>query len=616
MPPRLYTTASKARLTKRSVLHDSDDHDAANTKSHNNKLHDQQQHSSNAKKVLQENLESHHNPPSRDTPSGSLERNADQNKLPSGATRMSDVPIPIPDTGIHRSLDTTHAHSQSSSTKSSSSTTASHLPTASVPSHSFYSVLALPTTTLLASISTISQSQSLSQSVSSPLPSTAANLSASSSKGLHLSTLAISLLASGAALLLISIVIIIKVCTRPRRRTTPTPSLPILTDGFEDYKGSPPEDSPLFGGKERTSHQDFVWPVYPRPIPIPMPTEPVQVPTYSQVAHQAQLKVPEPVIASPRPIRQMQGAIRRLSMSWSGEEEPRQAHALSRDDPPLTADGHQVMERNKSSRKSVRHSLQQQQQSSRRRSHSQQQQSLAYDGADVMTPHVSHIGEATFGVPIAIATPSPAHGGRCRIKSSYFTTYPRASVAPASESTTNANFIQNAEAPEVPLQRSESRRNRDTRALAAALGLGSPSPICPPPPSPQPMDLDISHRRMSKKSFLSRAGDRTAEGQGRSRPVSAFSPTLDASSALGNLMLMDYGTSKSLANLSSLDGGYHHLDKPPRVPSPPPLPSLAQMGLERSLPEAFASYRSPTYSIFGLYEPEERSKKRVSQLRT
>jgi len=47
-------------------------------------------------------------------------------------------------------------------------------------------------------------------------------------------------------------------------------------------------------------------------------------------------------------------------------------------------------------------------------------------------------------------------------------------------------------------------------------------------------------------------------------------------------------------------------DKPPRVPSPPPLPSLAQMALEQHNPIAYAEYRSPTYSIYNLYDDNQR----------
>jgi hypothetical protein len=42
-------------------------------------------------------------------------------------------------------------------------------------------------------------------------------------------------------------------------------------------------------------------------------------------------------------------------------------------------------------------------------------------------------------------------------------------------------------------------------------------------------------------------------------------------------------------------------DKPPRVPSPPMLPSLAQMAMAHTNGQEYGDYRSPTYSLYGLY---------------
>jgi hypothetical protein len=104
----------------------------------------------------------------------------------------------------------------------------------------------------------------------------------------------------------------------------------------------------------------------------------------------------------------------------------------------------------------------------------------------------------------------------------------------------------------------------------------------------------------------------------------------DTTTALGNLMLMDYSsTFKSLASIPGQDvitappipvavpplamrnhnpKNYLSSEKPPRVPSPPLLPSLAQMALAHDNPESFANYRSPTYSIYGLYDSERKSR--------
>ncbi|KAI0306487.1 hypothetical protein B0F90DRAFT_1690294 [Multifurca ochricompacta] len=42
-------------------------------------------------------------------------------------------------------------------------------------------------------------------------------------------------------------------------------------------------------------------------------------------------------------------------------------------------------------------------------------------------------------------------------------------------------------------------------------------------------------------------------------------------------------------------------DRPPRVPSPPVLPSLTQMAMAHTNGQDYGDYRSPTYSLYGLY---------------
>jgi hypothetical protein len=92
------------------------------------------------------------------------------------------------------------------------------------------------------------------------------------------------------------------------------------------------------------------------------------------------------------------------------------------------------------------------------------------------------------------------------------------------------------------------------------------------------------------------------------------------SAALGSLMLMDFGaeptvnrgmsSTKPLGSNSTIPlkkTAPRNDGKPPRVPSPPPLPSLAQMALEHANPQAYADYKSPTYSIYGLYEHDRKS---------
>ncbi|KAF8212144.1 hypothetical protein K438DRAFT_1806044, partial [Mycena galopus ATCC 62051] len=165
-------------------------------------------------------------------------------------------------------------------------------------------------------------------------------------------------------------------------------------------------------------------------------------------------------------------------------------------------------------------------------------------------------------------------------------------------------------------RKSESRSERDTKALVSALGFGSPATVYPSSPQPtlypddslSVVDAKRAHKPVHKKPAPS---NRTSRVFGRAAENNGASPTVDATAALGNLMLMDFsGTGESTANLASASSAtlaprksvFRSDDKPPRVPSPPPLPSLSQMALEHTNPEAYANYRSPTYSIYGLYE--------------
>jgi len=247
-------------------------------------------------------------------------------------------------------------------------------------------------------------------------------------------------------------------------------------------------------------------------------------------------------------------------------------------------------------------------------------QSFAYDGIDVITP-------ASPG-----SVRSSPSGGRARIKSTYYTpgSYPRTSAAPLAWPKDRGQHGGPHSDRAHGLQRSESHRGRETQALTSALGLASPVP-----PSPHPTlypDDSISVIGEAKKVTVT--GIRTQK-----KPVpqaiinydEMSSPSTD-SAALGSLMMVDFAASKSTASLMDIrpseaaremrepqpQGGPSSgepktsmkkrvEDKPPRVPYPPPLPSLAQMTLAHANPEAYADYHSPTFSIYGLYDGDRRS---------
>ena len=92
----------------------------------------------------------------------------------------------------------------------------------------------------------------------------------------QLSTTIITLLTFGGAFLVIAILIGVKLWIQPRRRSHPTPSLPILQDAFPPAR-KVGDESPLFGGKERLSSQTanggvpWTWTQYQSGIPKPVP---------------------------------------------------------------------------------------------------------------------------------------------------------------------------------------------------------------------------------------------------------------------------------------------------------------------------------------------------------
>jgi hypothetical protein len=286
-----------------------------------------------------------------------------------------------------------------------------------------------------------------------------------------------------------------------------------------------------------------------------------------------------------------------------------------RQETSFTADGHDVIKRSKSKIANKRQS--QASFDDTKRESTASFVGLAYDGDGVTTPasvdYNNHVLEET---PVM----DEEFQGRTRVKSGYFAagTYPRMSTLPsASYSIATAtrinvsqrnSFSRDKFSPHKP----NSKRLRDTQALTHALGLTSPrteDDISSPQPTLYPDDsVSITELKRPKKR---NASDRKLVEAAPDLPV-----VVPKDEATDNDTLMPVnlaGSEMSLSGLPSTSGiarppslHLRNTDKPPRVPSPPPLPSLTQMGLAHSNPEAYASYRSPTYSLYGLYESPDR----------
>lgn len=207
--------------------------------------------------------------------------------------------------------------------------------------------------------------------------------------------------------------------------------------------------------------------------------------------------------------------------------------------------------------------------------------------------------------------PAVAQEGRARVQSSYFVNRPftRFSVLPETYAIGTATKVNLTHAHahsienEVNLttQMSDDQRERQTEALAHVLGLPSPRceyVVCSPQPSLYPDDS--THTR---DSWDPSSGSIVTMESGSSL-LGSSNQTFDNLEKLSGV-LENESTPKTKRLKKKT--GRRDSDKPPRVPSPPPLPSLTQMGLEHANPEAYSNYRSPTYSIYGLYDGERKS---------
>ena len=487
-----------------------------------------------------------------------------------------------------------------------------------------------------------------SSSISLPIQTSPPNTPVDASetvKGHVINAAIIVLLTVGSALVLVGACIVIKMCTRPRRKF-PVPSLPIIREPEEDEDFFDDKESPIFGGNERFSPMPGVpggptwtWVQYPhtklaqpavQTSGFPMNTNGTRFALATEDPYATDSSQPTAHSLPTRPSTTANlGANRRISIqSFASLYSPRVyaniGQAITQDQAtigtPFTADGHDVMKRSKSKTSPNRRSQLGLDDSKRRRESAMSCVGLAYDGEDVASPaQIDYTPEKT---PVMGST----YEGRERIKSGYFTAgnYPRISTLPSTSysiaTATRINVGQrNSFSKDKYIPGSSSKRQRDTQALSYALGLTTPETkysAQSPQPSLYPDDsMSVMDAKWSKKRQNEDIPD-----------VPVIVPT-ERPSRTG-LMEMDFGVSQMSLSALTMDGGddnqetadaysrarrgastgfsYRNTDKPPRVPSPPPLPSLAQMALQQHNPEAYASYRSPTYSLYGLYESSDR----------
>ncbi|KAI8998643.1 hypothetical protein BD414DRAFT_519757 [Trametes punicea] len=500
----------------------------------------------------------------------------------------------------------------------------------------------------------------------------------------HLPAALIVLVSVGLSFLILGAFIVWRARRRPRKRSCPTPSLPILQDPFTDQDFKVDEES-LFGGQERgsavarpNSNGLWTWTQYtPRPsaqvlgnkstMSDTIVTDPPKV-AQTLPFHEKTMPPPAPPpvhVALPDdrarenpPLQQMQSALTRatnrvstLSMSiYPTSPQSNSGIGLALGGmSPLTADGTPVLQRKPSanrlskSQRSMRHSL--------AATEYLDMQADIYGGAQF----ASHYPSTSPRPPPSTAMPSkPAlrkstsiGQGRARVKAPYnpgagavlrssstvagITTLARGNRSSVMAPSEETQYIL---PPLSPALKSDARRERDTRALTTAMGLTTPDVNDLSPLSPQPTlypddSITLAGERQRSRTEEQEKGSMRTGGHDRVQSE-AMSPGMEASARLGNLMLAEFTSMASLPSTRTVAnaGGTNAAggitasgsksrvvrknvrpdDKPPRVPSPPPLPSLAQMAMAHANPEEYADYRSPTYSIYGLYEAERKSR--------
>ncbi|KAH9843072.1 uncharacterized protein C8Q71DRAFT_699598 [Rhodofomes roseus] len=421
--------------------------------------------------------------------------------------------------------------------------------------------------------------------------------------------------------------------TLAAKRFCPTPSLPILQDPFADQVAAGDEES-LFGGKERLSGQPpsnaaWTWTHYSHPSLTKTPLTSGARHGFDMVAASEKTMTQAQATVKPSmdggflemskngtsylkpshgPPTQITRAVKRVSIAspsiYPGT--PQSAYGIAVGSAsPLTADGMPLLQRSVSKA------------STRRRSRSRRSLQLAsLDKEEESAEHGDadpydglRLSTAVIPQPAPALKKSSSVQGRARVKAPYAP----GSVLRASSTmgalATQANPFDDSQyvlPPLSPALKTEATRERDTKALATALGLASPAPLSRPTTVHLEDSVTLVGERRKSRPL----------SQVRSRPQSQMlSPNMEASARLGNLMLANFSSMTSLPSTSTAETGSGRNrpmrkrtdDKPPRVPSPPPMPSLAQMALAHTNPEEFADYKSPTYSIYGLYEADRKS---------
>jgi hypothetical protein len=425
---------------------------------------------------------------------------------------------------------------------------------------------------------------------------------------------------------------------RSRRRYLRTPSLPIPQDTFPDPQA---EESPIFGGKERfsagtTGKEKWTWTQYRSKSPL---REPEKDPFSDSFAKPYQssnnLHPNEPSVRKPGFLQRSLSHISALSAYSTAKSDvaglamnastPAFASTTTIADPvvansqPNKPEGIRASLRQSRDKQAIRITVRDWDASSA--------DEYIYDGVEDIPAVITHLPTSALNASSIQAigrerVKAPYPVGSCPSISVSMNSIAASNMTPSNTTTTIGANPFDDHSPyvaEPSTSTTATRQVRDTQALTVALGLESPK-------------LESRARTVKshgRTSVLRRSHTLAHHASFVSVAESPSSPCpSDDGLRLGKFMLRDYRRSSlslprdqvpplpppvAPLNLRSHGNSTLHKattadDKPPRVPSPPPLPSLAQMAMSQAAD--YESYRSPTYSLYDVYADRTTDKER------
>ncbi len=477
--------------------------------------------------------------------------------------------------------------------------------------------------TASAQSSTSSLSFALPTSISAERPfGTSNNVPSRQITPHQLPAVAIVLLATGGVFFVGSVLILMKLCLRPRRRSHPTPSLPILQDVFPQRKMG--DESPLFGGKERLSSQPgnnavpWTWTQYQSDIPKPVPVASIpKSDTMNQAPKRYSRLVDEPqnlfhpgeptmhgALAKPGTNNQSSDghpnkALSRLS-TLSGVVYPASVYestgqenigiAVSSGQGNLEFGGSAAREHRK--RASARQSMRIMEK--RRSTVYGSPEGLAYTMSPSMSPGDDGRDDSD----------GSSRQGRARVKAPYVAgSYLRGSGPKGPDrSLPEVNPFGDPGNGTYTLPPTPS--SKETKLKGGAVLVSSIVPAASPGFSLYPDDsLSVTEGRnwVMPKPVKGQEYAQDTGGEDEEDGMTVADGELSGANTSPGVAARRLSATNSRAQERELGKLRRTDDQPPRVPSPPVLPSLAQMAMAHTNGQDYGEYRSPTYSLYGLY---------------